>query len=892
MINFFTRIRRPRDLLLLFEILAFILLFFYNDSHIDIYITILFVGLILIIYISNFLLGKISKGDNYIFMIVSMLLSLGLITVYRINPHLGFLQLVWILLGLLSFYICYFALRAFRKLEDYSRIYALGIFILLISTLIFAVIFKTGRQYGSYNWIRIGSFSVQPSEFAKILMMFLLASYFTKYRYKTDIVNKNKPAYNLLFITYFFIAILFIERDLGMSVVFLSLYLVTVYIYENDRKILLINFILIIIGSIVGYMKFDHVKVRVSIWINPWNDPYRYGAQIVQSLFAIAEGDFFGKGIGRGFPNLVPVRESDSIFPFICEEMGIFIGIAIIMMFMLLAYRGYKIALSQEYLFYRILAICVSTLFAIQAFLNIGGVVKFIPMTGITLPFVSYGGSSMLSSFICLAILQVCSEDMSYKYEWGSMFKDNKRILVVLVLVIVLYLSLILYLSYFTVFVGQNIIDNPANRRETIIEQNIERGSILDREGNILSYSEGEKSKAIRKYNYPISYSHIIGYSDKVMGKAGIEKSYDKYLLGLEVPRSIKVLKSVYNKKVELDKGNNVYLTTNTDIQNYSREILSKTGAAGAIVAMDPKTGDILAMVSLPDFNSESIAKDNKALSEQNKGALYNRAIWTKYPPGSTFKIITAASLLENKIDQNYVDEGSQEIDGRVFKNALEKTYGALDLKSAFVNSVNTYFVKKTVDLGAESLGKTTDRFMFNSNFDFDLPYHASIFKYNNISKTELASSGIGHGTVSATPLEMCMVTASIANDGKLMQPNLVGSVISPKGEVILKKEPQVLSEAVTPEIAAEIKDYMLAVVGSGSGRNAYRRGYGIAGKTGTAQKSQEGQENFAWFVGFAPAKDPKIAIAVVLEDVNDYGGSIAAPIAGDIMKYAIDLGI
>lgn len=417
MLSFFTRLRRPRDLLLLFELLAFILLFFYNNNHIDIYITILFVGLILIIYISNFLLGRISKGDNYIFMIVSMILSLGLITIYRISPHLGFLQLVWILLGLLSFYVCYFALRAFRKLEDYSRLYAIGIFILLVSTLIFAVVFKTGRQYGSYNWIRIGSFSVQPSEFAKILMMFLLASYFTKYRYKMDIVNKNKPAYNLLFITYFFIGILFIERDLGMSVIFLSLYLVTVYIYENDRKILLINFILIVLGSVLGYTQFDHVKVRVSIWVNPWNDPYRYGAQIVQSLFAIAEGGFFGKGIGRGFPSLVPVRESDSIFPFICEEMGIFIGIGIIMMFMLLAYRGYKIALSQEYLFYRILAICVSTLFAIQAFLNIGGVVKFIPMTGITLPFISYGGSSMLSSFICLAILQVASEDMSYKYE-------------------------------------------------------------------------------------------------------------------------------------------------------------------------------------------------------------------------------------------------------------------------------------------------------------------------------------------------------------------------------------------------------------------------------------------------------------------------------------------
>lgn len=472
------------------------------------------------------------------------------------------------------------------------------------------------------------------------------------------------------------------------------------------------------------------------------------------------------------------------------------------------------------------------------------------------------------------------------------MFKDNKKILIVLVAVIMMFLSLIIYLSYFTVFISQSIISNPANRRETIIEQNILRGNILDRFGNVLAFSEGEKGHYVRKYNYPISYSHILGYSDRVMGKAGLEKSYDKYLLGEELPRSIKALKSIFDGKVVLDQGNNVYLTTNTDIQNYARDLMMEKKANGAIVAMDPKTGDILAMVSLPDFNSSSIEKDNKALSEQNKGALYNRAIWTKYPPGSTFKIITAASILENNIDQSYVDKGSQDIDGRVYKNALELTYGKINLKEAFSNSVNTYFVKKTVDLGAEALGQTSEKFMFNKSFDFDLPYHASVFEYKNISLTDLASSGIGQGNVLSTPLEMCMVTSAIANEGRLMQPNLVGSVLSPKGEVILKKEPTVLSEAVTPEIASEIKDYMLSVVGSGSGKAAYRRGYGIAGKTGTAQKSQEGQENYAWFVGFAPAKDPKIAVAVVLEDVTDYGGTIAAPIAGDLMKYAIDLGI
>lgn len=417
MLNYITKFRRPRDLLLIFELLAFLLLFFKNNKHVDTYICILFIGLVLIIYISNFILGKISSGDNYIFLIVSMLLSLGLVTIYRINPSLGLLQLVWILVGLTGFYVTYFFLRAFKNLDDYTKLYAIGIFILLVSTLIYSIIFKRGREKGAYNWIRFGSFSIQPSEFAKILMMFLLASYYTKFRYSNKLKNFKNPSLLLMFVTYLFIGVLFIERDLGMSVVFLTIYTVTLFIYEDNKKMFFLNLLLILFGATIGYLKFAHVRLRVSVWLDPWTDPYNDARQIVQSLFAIAEGGFFGSGIGRGYPELVPVPVSDAIFPVICEEMGIFIGIGIIMLNMLLTYRGMKIALNQEYLFYRILAICVTCLFGIQSFLNIGGFIKFIPMTGITLPFVSYGGSSMVTSFISLGILQVASEDLTYKYE-------------------------------------------------------------------------------------------------------------------------------------------------------------------------------------------------------------------------------------------------------------------------------------------------------------------------------------------------------------------------------------------------------------------------------------------------------------------------------------------
>lgn len=405
---------KPRNLLLIFELLAVFLLFFFNNQHLDKYIILLFFGLISVIYISNFILGKISSGDNYIFLIVSMLLTIGILTIYRLNPDLGLRQLVWALVGILVFYITYFVMRALRKMEKWTYFYVIVAFLLFLVTLFLGV-----ERGGSKNWIKITeSIVIQPTEFTKIVLVFLIASYYTDFQYRIPKKFKYKSLV-LMAIVYLFIGLLFIQKDLGTAVIFLAIFTGIQFIYEENRKTILINFALMFIGAVAGYFLFRHVRVRIGIWLNPWNPETVYGssAQIVQSLFAVAEGGFFGTGIGLGYPKLVPVGSSDFIFSVICEEMGIFVGIGILMLFLLLAYRAIKISISQEYMFYRILAIGIGILLAVQCFLNVGGVIKLIPMTGLTLPFVSYGGSSMISSFIALGILQVTSEDMSYKYE-------------------------------------------------------------------------------------------------------------------------------------------------------------------------------------------------------------------------------------------------------------------------------------------------------------------------------------------------------------------------------------------------------------------------------------------------------------------------------------------
>ena len=394
----------PRNLLFLFEILSLSLLFIYQWDSVDNSTYITGIGLVLIIYISNLLLGKISKGDNYIFLIVTMLISIGVIMIYRIDSALGVKQLLWLSIGIFIFYITYFFLRFIKGWSNWLYLYLAGAYFLFLITFVLGT-----RKFGAINWITIGGHSFQPAEITKILLIFILASYYSNIdKWKK---YKNAPYY-LMGIVYSFIALLFLQRDLGTALIFYGIFAAIQFIYEDDKKLILYNLGLAAVGGTLGYLLFDHVKVRVLTWLDPWKYIDNKGYQITQSLFAIAEGGFFGTGLGLGHPEFIPLAYTDFIFSAICEEMGLFTGIGIIMLFLILVYRGFKIALSQTNRFYRILAIGVSVLFGVQSIVILGGVLKVLPLTGITLPFVSYGGSSILSSFIALGILQVASEDI------------------------------------------------------------------------------------------------------------------------------------------------------------------------------------------------------------------------------------------------------------------------------------------------------------------------------------------------------------------------------------------------------------------------------------------------------------------------------------------------
>ncbi|HOM02164.1 MAG TPA: FtsW/RodA/SpoVE family cell cycle protein [Acetivibrio sp.] len=402
--------RWPLSLIAVFNIIGYLFLFFSSNSYN--WMTLVVGGAATLIICSACLvIIKKDYGDEYLVLTVSMLLSVGLMMIYRLDDSLGLKQLVWITLGLAMFFAFYHIYIKVDKWDKFAYIY------ISLSAVLYLVTLILGRNInGAVNWIVIGGFSFQPSELCKILFVFFLAAYFknpdnlflTKYiqdERLRELLNKGL----LMLVAYCNIGFLVLQRELGTALLMYLTFLVVVYVFSKDLKMFLLNSAFIVPGAILGYFKFYHLRVRVDAWLNPWADITGKGYQVAQSLFAIASGGFFGTGIGMGRPEMVPAVSTDFIFSAICEEMGIFGGVAVVLICMLFTYRGIKIVLGLKNRFKKVLALGIVTMIGLQTFIIVGGVIKLIPLTGITLPFVSYGGSSLISSFIALGILQAIS---------------------------------------------------------------------------------------------------------------------------------------------------------------------------------------------------------------------------------------------------------------------------------------------------------------------------------------------------------------------------------------------------------------------------------------------------------------------------------------------------
>ncbi|OQB13863.1 MAG: Lipid II flippase FtsW [Firmicutes bacterium ADurb.Bin193] len=394
-------IKRPVNMLIAVNILAFSLLFFYRLPLN--YQTLYVGGSILVLNVVTYGIIHFNRlGDEYFFLIVSMLVTIGVVMLCRINYALGIMQVGWYLLSICVFYTVYALYRYINIWHHFKWLYVGVSVLLFVVTQIFGETIN-----GSKNWIIIGSQSFQPSEIIKILFVMYLACLFTQERDK-KLFNISER-YIAAFFTYIFMGFLILQREWGITLLFFVTYITLMYIYEDNKRLIALNLTAAALVGLVGASRLHHIQVRIQSWLNPWGDISNTGYQITQSLFAIAAGGFFGRGIGLGNPEFIPEVHSDFIFSAICEEMGIFGGAAVILLYFIFVYRGLKVALVLPDCFDKWIALGITIMFGFQTFIIVGGVIKLIPLTGITLPFVSYGGSSLVTSFISLGILQAIS---------------------------------------------------------------------------------------------------------------------------------------------------------------------------------------------------------------------------------------------------------------------------------------------------------------------------------------------------------------------------------------------------------------------------------------------------------------------------------------------------
>ncbi|GAA1911726.1 peptidoglycan D,D-transpeptidase FtsI family protein [Nocardioides hwasunensis] len=484
----------------------------------------------------------------------------------------------------------------------------------------------------------------------------------------------------------------------------------------------------------------------------------------------------------------------------------------------------------------------------------------------------------------------------------------NKPIRVVSVFCLVLFMALLVNATYLMYVRADDLSKDPNNRRVITAAFSRERGAILvGKDAIARSVPSDDQYKFQRTYSQPFKYAPVTGYFSWY-GQTGIERSQNAVLAGddsrLFVTRLVDMLSN------SDPKGGNVQLTIQAAAQDAAWDGLENLpgDAQGAVVALEPTTGRVLAMASTPTFDPNNFAshdfsevKDvSDRLNADDRDPLINRAIGTTLPPGSTFKLVTAAAAIESG---NY-DADSMVPGGFKFKLPQSSTEignhdggncggNRITLTQAMEVSCNVTFLSLANELGTEAMADQAEAFGFNSTQLEDLSGQAKSLYPRDMDPPQTAMSGIGQSNVTATPLQMAMVTAAIANDGDVMRPYVVDEVRAPNLSVLDKTDPQTISKAISSSTADELTKMLVATVEEGTATPAQIPNVEVAGKTGTAQSTAE-RPPYAWFVSFAPANDPKVAVAVLVQSSDTSrneiaGGRLGGPIAKAIMEAVIN---
>jgi len=708
------------------------------------------------------------QRDPYILPLIAFLSGLGLMTIWRLFPNLGLRQTIWIALSSSVILLGLFFPAFIKYMRRYKYIWLILGLVLTAMTIILGTNPLGG---GSTRWLQVFGIHFQPSELLKLLLIAFLAGYFTD-RLSTSEKRLEDFLPTILIIGIALLLLVF-QGDLGTATIFLLIYLSMLFTSQGNKWVLLITPILFFVAGIAGYFFIDVVQLRVDTWLNPFGDPTGASYQIIQSVVAIAEGNLIGTGPGLGSPGLIPVSVSDFIFSAIAEELGFLGATIIILLFILLIYRGLKVAIQTNNSFHRYLTLGIVFYFGIQSILIIGGNIGLLPLTGVTLPFVSYGGSSLLVSFFGALVLLTISHQTRSVGEVSQI--TQPRYAMVGSLLIFGLIVEILATSILSFWVNTSLINRPENPRWIINDRFSERGEILDRNNQVIITNTGDIGNFQRTSTHIPLYP-VLGYTHPIFGQTGVEAAMYPYLRGIMgYPYSTQFLhKLLYNQP---PPGLNIRLTIDLNLQRSANQLLDDQ--IGAIVLMNANSGEIITMASHPYFNAAELSVIWEDLLSDENAPLVNRATQGLYPPGATlfpFVITAQPDILERFPEPE------------TYFPHLQRNLGCAlppEPPLTWANVISNGCQNMQLAL-AEKIGIDTLYENYQSLGFFTSPrLHLPVAEATEPDLTDLTNFFLGEGFFRVSPLQMAMAASALTNFGQLPGPRLVNAYQDPGGNWI-----------------------------------------------------------------------------------------------------------
>ena len=764
---------------------------------------------------------KLPNFDPFIFPIAALLSGWGLLTIFRLNPYLGFRQSVWLTIAIFIFLI---GIRSSGLLTFLRKYKYLWLFAGMLAIALTLFLGSNPLGYGPRMWLGCCGIYIQPSEPLKLLLVIFLAAYladreqFSIFPAHWQSHNQNTqplppdliqrlstptklPLLPTIAPTLLIIAIagslLLLQHDLGTAFIIFFLFATMVFIATGRKRVLLFSLLLILLAMVAGYLLFDVVQIRIDAWINPWLDPSGSTYQIVQSLIAIANGNILGRGPGIGNPSLIPLSYSDFIFSSITEETGFIGAIAIFTMLAILSGRGILVTLKSTNTYKRYLAAGLTVLLIGQSLLIIGGNIRVFPLTGITLPFVSYGGSSLLTCFFALSLLIKISTDHRKQH---LIVHHHQLYLHLLGAIFTAVALLSISTSWWSVIRSDALLSRSDNPRRAIADRSVLRGTIFDRGNSPINLTVGEPGEYYRSYKYP-NLSNIVGYNNPLYGQSGIENKMDPYLRGIAGNYGLTIF---WNQLLygQPPPGRNIRLSISLETE---KEVDSKMqGKQGAVILLNAKTGEILALSSFPTFDANNLEYEFEKLISDANAPLLNRVTQGAYPVGtSVIPLLYTNSMNTDK------REFSSKIESTAKQSLAQQNCSTAVNTSKIKDPLSNYLssgCRQGIEQAIETLTNKEITSLFKSLGFYTSPQIRLPTSEPSPSPKESESPSEILHSLQISPLQMALSYAPLSTNGAIPAPQIVTSIYLPNNEwAILKplgKNESVFSSSSTEETA------------------------------------------------------------------------------------------